>query len=260
MLDTPTLFKRARSIADVNRFLQLLRSIIRFGIREGIIVRDPFLSGKPLICATDEVKREHILSKDDEQRLLEAARKHAERCFVVGDYLVPAIVTAIDSGMRRLEILSLQYGDVDFAAGTITVQALNSKTLRLRVIPLTARVRELLTKLKPADAKDTDLVFNVKGKSLYNAMKSSAKAVGLDFVRMTDFRHTFCTNLSKASFPIAAIARLSGHQKLETLFRYIQNDDTTIQRAADILNSLNAVDDADIAPPPPPQMTTEHHE
>lgn len=240
LLDTPTPYKRPRSIADVNRFLSLLRSILKFAVREGLINRDPFTTGKPLICASDEVKREHILSKPEELRLLEAARKHSEGCFVVGKVLVPAIISAIDTGLRRLELLSLEWRDVDFSAGVISIRALNAKTLRERVVPLTARVRKELLALKPPDSKDGDLVFNVQGKSLYNAMTSARDAAGLSFVRMTDFRHTFCSRLAQAGLPIAEVARLAGHSKVETTFRYIQSDSTTIERAAVILDNINA--------------------
>jgi len=61
-----------RSIADVNRTLELLRAILRFAVRGGWISRTPFEMGDPLISKADETKRERALTSAEELRLLAA--------------------------------------------------------------------------------------------------------------------------------------------------------------------------------------------
>jgi hypothetical protein len=50
--------------------LALLRSIFNFAKQECIISRTPFERGKPLISSADETKRDRVLSRDEEERLL----------------------------------------------------------------------------------------------------------------------------------------------------------------------------------------------
>src|SRR5437868_5941731 len=61
-----------RSITSVNRELALLRRMFNVAYREGWLLKNPFHSGEPLISLADEVKRERILTRDEEARLLEA--------------------------------------------------------------------------------------------------------------------------------------------------------------------------------------------
>jgi integrase len=59
------------SVAAVNRELQLLRAILNFAKQEGLIERTPFeRSTKPIIQKEDEVRRNRVLSLEEESRLL----------------------------------------------------------------------------------------------------------------------------------------------------------------------------------------------
>jgi integrase len=88
---------KERSIANVNRTLATLRSMLRFAVGEGWIDRSPFeMSPTPLISQADEVKRTRVLSRDEEQRLLEVCGPNSPRA-----HLRALIVCALDTGMRR---------------------------------------------------------------------------------------------------------------------------------------------------------------
>src|SRR5262249_2230365 len=67
-------------IATVNRELQLLRGVLNFAKRRSWIIRNPFEFGEPLISMASEKKRNRILTRDEEARLLPAcevkSRKH----------------------------------------------------------------------------------------------------------------------------------------------------------------------------------------
>ena len=85
-----------RSIASVNRELALLRRMMNVAQREGWIIRSPFSVGESLISLADERKRERILTRDEERRLLEACGPREMVYTRRGKK-----VTAQDSGVRR---------------------------------------------------------------------------------------------------------------------------------------------------------------
>jgi len=73
-LKTPTKGDGERSIAAVNRELEALRAVLRFGIREGYMGKTPFDQGESLIVKQHEQKRDRIMRFEEEGELLEAPR------------------------------------------------------------------------------------------------------------------------------------------------------------------------------------------
>jgi hypothetical protein len=64
----------------VNRELALLRRMLNVAMREGWLMRNPFTAGDPLICLADERKRERILTREEEARLLGACAPKGHDC------------------------------------------------------------------------------------------------------------------------------------------------------------------------------------
>jgi integrase len=60
-------------------------------------------------------------------------------------HLRPIIIVAIDAGLRRRELLSLEKGQVDFNLDVINVK--RTKSGKGRTVPMTPRVRETLKRL-----------------------------------------------------------------------------------------------------------------
>jgi hypothetical protein len=128
-LDTPTKMGTPRTAAAVNRELQLLRTALRYAVRQGWLTRSPFDTGagsgggEKLIDVSAENRRERVLSFDEEARLLAAIDAEPLRA-----HLRPLIIAAVDTAARRNELLTLEWRDVDVPAGLITVRAINAKT------------------------------------------------------------------------------------------------------------------------------------
>lgn len=97
-------------------------------VRESWINKNPFACGDSLISLALERKCERILSLEEERRLL-AACEHPQQA-----HLRPVIICALDTGMRQGEVFKLKWADISFEAGTITIQAFNTKTLRERCV------------------------------------------------------------------------------------------------------------------------------
>ncbi|HJQ26412.1 MAG TPA: site-specific integrase [Blastocatellia bacterium] len=230
-IKTPTKHRKQRSIASVNRELELLRRVLNVAVREGWLHKNPFNAGDPLISKADEKQRQRILSYEEEERLLAACTGRRE-------HLRSILVFQLDMGTRRNEAFTLAWADVDFNAREVTVKEINSKTAKARTIGMTERVREMLwTLYQESNLNPETLVFGITD-NVKKSFAAARKQAGLDDVRLHDLRHTFCSRLVEAEIPIAEGARVSGHDQLSTFYRYVNANSDTIRRASAALDDL----------------------
>lgn len=234
----PPQLQVTRSIASVNRELQKLRRLFNLAQTEGWIVRNPMHAGDSLISSADETKRERILTREEELRLLKACDYPKRR------HLRAIIICALDTGMRRGEILSLRWSDLDLENRVLNIRAFNTKTMKERQISLTMRLATELDKLWEQSPKDASrLVFGFSD----NVKKSFASAredAGLPDVRFHDLRHTAATRLVGAHLPLAEVGRILGHTQANTTYRYVNANIETARRAAAALDLFNGDESA----------------
>ncbi len=239
-LNTKTKSGKERSIAAVNRELEVLRAMLRYARNEGWIEFSPFeRASTPLISKADEAKRDRILSHDEERLLLATCDNP------VRQHLRPLIIAAVDTGMRKGELLSLTWKDIDFVSRTINVRALTTKTLTSRIVPISDRLFTELTRLYER-FPDRSLVFGITTK-FQHSWETACRIASLDDMHFHDLRATFCTRLIEAGMPIEQVAKLSGHTQLSTLYsHYLGTTNQAIQRATDILNQIHSRSSNDI--------------
>jgi integrase len=188
----------------------MLRRILRLAETQGWILKSPFSCGDPLISIADEQRRERILTRDEEARLLQAC-EHPR-----GPHLLPIVLCALDTGFRQGEILSLRWRDVDLESGIITVNAFNTKTMRERQVALTARLKAVIERLHKDSMKELDdLVFGISD-NVKRSFSTARHATGLDDVCFHDLRHTAATRLVAAHIPLSEVGRVLGHTQANT--------------------------------------------
>ena len=230
-LNTTTIHSKPRSITSVNRELETLRNMLNSAHREGWVLRNPFTSGPPLIQKAHEKKRERILTLEEEPRLLAA-------CSGKREHLRPIVIMALDTGMRRGEMLTLTWQDVDLDSKAITIQAFNTKTQQERRAAMTPRLeQELLALYSPELYRSAERVFGIVD-NVKKSFNSACKEAGIEGMRLHDCRHTFATRLIEAGVPQAEVSRLLGHATTSMTDRYINADLTTARRAAESLSAL----------------------
>ncbi len=219
-----------RSVASVHRELALLRRVFNICEREGWIARSPFRSGESLISQAKERKGTRVLSKDEEAKLIAAAV----------DHLKPVIICALDTGMRRGEVLSLTWSDVDLENRRITLKAMNTKTLKGRTVPISARLYTSLIELREHAASES--VFGLKEvkRSFATACKNAGLERGSNGVSFRTLRRTAATRWMQAGLPRESVSKLLGHSTaLVTYQHYLAADETTIKAAEEIVNRIN---------------------
>ena len=236
-----------RSIADVNRTLALLRAVLRYAVQCGWLVRSPFELGAPLISLSDEVRRDRVLTFEEEERFLAACNaervvsyvrngKSISATICGGREMIRALfITAVDTGMRKGEILGLRWSDVDLGRRVLRVTAVNSKTLRAREIGITDRLcLELEAVRESSETSSDDPVFKVS--DFKRAFTNTCADAGIGGLRFHDLRHTAITRMVNAGLPPAEIMKISGHTQWTTFARYVNPTTDTIRKAANVLS------------------------
>jgi integrase len=137
--------------------------------------------------------------------------------------LEPIVLLAMNTGMRRGEILSLRWENVSFDTKTLTVQFEHAKSGKTRHIPLNGEALRTLQNWQ-TDTGDTGIVF--KGQN-GNAMTDVGKGwekllddAGITNFRFHDLRHHFASKLVMASVDLNTVRELLGHGDLAMTLRY----------------------------------------
>lgn len=154
------------------------------------------------------------------------------------------VVTALNTGMRKGELMKLTWGDVDFEKGkhgVITVR--QTKNHETRYIPMNARVHTVLREhpARIANGQKCPLVFcNEDGSALAvdvrAALSASLAAAGIaKHIRFHDLRHTFASHLTMRGIDLRTVAKLLGHRDIRITMRYAHLAPDHLQAAVDVL-------------------------
>jgi integrase len=141
--------------------------------------------------------------------------------------LAPIVVFAVETGMRRGEIQSLRWSSIDLGRRIARVESHNSKTLRSRLIPISARCAEVLSELwRNSNRRQDALVFHgIDFKKSFNATREKA---GLTDVKFHDLRHTAITRMLEAGISAPLVMKISGHTQQKTFLRYVNQTENSI--------------------------------
>jgi len=192
-----TVIRERLSKTTVNHYLKILRRMFNVGIDWGYADVNPVKHVK-LYSEKDSLK-ERILTEEEEVRLFEAA---SER-------LRPILAVALNTGMRRGEILSLNWNRVDLERRLIRV--VKTKSGKDRSIPLNDDLFKVLNDLIGKRKSEylfpnprTGRPFKAVRKSFANAIQE-AEIKGL---RFHDLRHTFASRLVGKGVDIVRVKEL----------------------------------------------------
>jgi integrase len=105
---------RRTAPGSINRSLQLLRHMFDWAVGREYLDRTPFRRGTEVLIRMEleDNKRRRRISEAEEDALLRVASPH----------LRSMIIAALDTGMRRGEMLALRFGDIDWTRRMITLR------------------------------------------------------------------------------------------------------------------------------------------
>ena len=214
----------------VKHVLVLLKRIVNFGINNQLC---PGLYFKVEMPKFDNQKTED-LSPEQLNNLLEAIEeeKHIQAANLVKMVLF--------TGMRRGELFSLKWSDVDFERGFITIQDL--KGVIKQVIPLNDTAQKLL---ENHPRTESEYVFPGRdGKQrtdIRRPVNRIKKRAGLpkDFRPLHGLRHVYASMLaSSGEVDMYTLQRLLTHKSPLMTQRYAHLRDETLKRASNLAGEL----------------------
>jgi integrase len=216
----------------VKHIIALLRRIINHAVRKGHCLRPNIIFDMPIL---DNAKTEtmtpaqmgaYLAALDDEEDKAAAA----------------ALRLALCTGMRKTAILSLEWRDIDFERGFITLRGEAAKSGKSEKIPMSLAARAVLEKLEHSSSK---FLFPGKNGGRRTTLQTIARRVrdraGLppDFRPVHSLRHVFASGLaSSGQVDLYTLQRLLTHNSPEMTARYAHLADEALQRAANVAGDV----------------------
>ena len=207
------------SDATINRDLSVLRHILYWAVDQSILPANPLTR---LRLARERRVRRPVMSLEEELKLLAVAPLHLKRI----------IIAALDTGMRRGEILHQLWEHIDMQRRVLSVSRSKTPEGEAREIPLTRRLCDLLAE----NRQDTGLVFTYKDQPISYTIKTSwgcaLKNAKLRHFRFHDLRHTHNTRLMEAGVMQEVRMALMGHQNRDKVHATYTHVELPVKRKA----------------------------
>lgn len=202
----------------VNHELSVLRGLFNKAIAWGKVQTTPMKSVK--FFKVDD-RRMVYLDREQVQALLAACEDKRT------PYLRPVVEIALNTGMRRGEILNLRWQDVDYKANVIRIR--QSKSGEQRGVPMNEAVKGALRecvaveRLAGATPQSPYVFCDREGRpyrEIKNGFNSAKRRAGLLWLHFHDLRHTFSSHLISSGENLTVIRELLGHKSYAMTLRY----------------------------------------
>jgi integrase len=212
------------SPATVNRELALMKFMFSLAIKWKICDSNPVKQVQMFQERKFEMK---ILDRKQINRLIAAA----------ADHLKPIIIVALNTGMRRGEILNLRWKNIDFDLNFIFVG--ETKSGQWRKIPMNGVVAATLKKIK----HESEFVFchpKRKGqmKDIKKSFRKAREEAKLFDLRFHDLRHSAATLMVQGGADLATISQILGHSDIRTTMKYAHPTPENKRKAVGILAAI----------------------
>ena len=202
---------RERSVANVNRILSTLRHAFSKAVEWNLIEKSPFSKCKRLFYR-EENERLRYLTDVEENRLLRNCTGHIK----------PIVITALNTGMRLQEILSLQWKNVHLESSIEPyIEIEETKNNQKRFIPLNDDLGTLFESIRN---NHPEYVFiGTRGRpllSVKNPFATALQKTGITDFKFHDLRHTFASHFVMNGGDLLALKDILGHSSLKMVMRY----------------------------------------
>ncbi|WP_409449684.1 tyrosine-type recombinase/integrase [Candidatus Igneacidithiobacillus taiwanensis] len=192
--------------ATANRYLALIRSILRASVEWGWIPQAPMLRQLP-----EPKRRIRWLTKDEAQRLLNELPAHLR------DMAEFSLVT----GLRKANVTGLQWSQLDLDRCVAWIHPDQAKAKKAIGVPLNDQAVQILKRQK---GKHPQYVFTYQGNPVLQtntrAWGKALRRAGISDFRWHDLRHTWASWHVQAGTPLHALQELGGWESVEMVRRY----------------------------------------
>jgi integrase len=215
-----------RSDSTVNRELSIVRTAFHNARKRS----PPKVNTVPYFPMIKETTvRTGFLSDEDYARLLHELPQELKALFVCG-YV---------TGMRKGELTGIQWSQVDFEAGLITLEKGTTKNDDARSVPLLkGDMCDLVTAgwtAREANWPQSPWMFSRAGvqiKDFRISWEDACKRAGVPELKFHDLRRTAVRNMRRAGVPQVVRMKISGHKtdSMERRYNIVDVDDLSIAK------------------------------
>jgi integrase len=211
--------------ASCDHYLKLLKHALNLALDWGALSGLNPAARIPLFRVDNKI--ENYLDDEQLQRLLTVLRDHENRgvCTVA--------LFLLSTGARCNEALSARWEHVDTAYRVWRIPATNSKSTRVRSVPLNDSALEVL---KQIERKEGYVFVNGKTRTRYTTIAKSWErlraSAGLPHLRLHDLRHQFASMLVNSGRSLYEVQQILGHSDMKVTERYAHLSKKTLQDAA----------------------------
>ncbi len=213
-----------RAISTINSRLRAGRTFFNYCLQRGYVRANVF-------DGISQLKMRHEIGPTFSKRQLKRLLDSPDITTFSGLRDLAVMCTLAHTGIRLTELTSLRVQDITFEEkGAINVQ--RAKNRYARRIPLTRRLKTILRAyIEERGVLDTDILFisvdnkAISGRTIQANIKEYGRRTGVEkevSVSPHAFRRTFCRLKVEAGINIFVLQRLTGHQSLEVLKRYVE--------------------------------------
>lgn len=164
-------------------------------------------------------ERDRILSAAEEKALFEALEKSR------GKHLENIVRIALETAMRRGEILALRWENIDLKRQLAYLA--DTKNGDARTVPLSSRAVAVLKSLpRPLDG---GLVFKTSLTAVTDGFQRAVKRAGIADFKFHDLRHCAVSRLA-SKLSMHELAKVAGHRSPRSVMRYYKEDPDDLVR------------------------------
>lgn len=223
---------KQRSPATVVRYLAALSHAFTIAVNEWQWLDDS--PTRKVKKPTESRGRVRFLDDDERARLLEACKESENKM------LYMCVVIALSTGMRQMELMNLNWKDVNLKGRHIILH--ETKNGERRRVPLSGHALELLQKHSKVRQINTSLLFPSKTKPnvpfrLRKPFETAKEQAGITDFHWHDLRHCTASYLAMNGASLAEIAEVLGHKTLAMVKRYAHLSDGHL---SSVMESMNA--------------------
>lgn len=199
--------------SSTNVVLRHLKSAMSWAAQRGMISTSP----------AAKVKLNRV-TRNTHMRFLDDGEIQHLRDAIGDDPQLRRVVDfALWTGLRRNEIINLQWSDVDLNRKVLIVsnkEGFRTKSGKSRSIPLNTQLVAMLTEMKTVSCRPDDRVFPVNYWTLGQHYRKAARNAGLGGITLHTLRHTFASHLIMAGADVRSVQELLGHHDISVTMIY----------------------------------------
>lgn len=213
------------SNAYVNRYLACIKTIFNIGIKNELIKTTPMKAVKMMKEDNHKIR---YLTADEEARLFKELPEH----------LKPIVICALQTGLRKSNILQLRWELVDLEFRFIEVLAQQNKGHKIIKIPISDKLLETLESLP----RNSEYVFanpdtGKPYRDISEGFKNACDRANIENFRFHDLRHTVATRLVEKGIDLRVVQEIMAHSTIVTTQRYMHPTPKRKLEAISVLNS-----------------------